>query len=53
MATVEEIDDQMAGLDIENEENEELCFDDIVEEDTNKFELCLVGEFLTEKGIDL
>lgn len=53
MATVDEIDIQMAGMDIENEENEELVFDDDVEEVTNKFELCLVGRFLTEKNINI
>lgn len=53
MATGDDLDVQMAELDITNEENEELIFDDEVQEDGNKFELCLVGRFLTEKNINL
>lgn len=49
---MEDINEQMAGLDIDAEENEELCFDGEVEEDANKFELCLVGRFLTKKNIN-
>lgn len=40
---------QMAELDIDKEENEELILDDGVEEEINRFNLCLVGRFLTEK----
>lgn len=39
-------------MDIENEENEELVFDIGAEEEINRFELCLVGRFLTEKNIN-
>lgn len=53
MATVEDIDVQMAEMDIEAEENEELCFDEEVEETSNKFELCLIGRFLTEKNLNV
>lgn len=53
MACVEEINDQMVGLDIDTEENEELCFDVEGEEGVNKFELCLVGRFLTENNINV
>lgn len=38
---------------IENEENEELIFEGDVEEEVNKYELCLVGRFLTEKNINV
>lgn len=51
MANTEEIDRQMASLDIADEENEELVFDENVEE-VNKYELCLVGRFLSEKTIN-
>lgn len=44
---------QLAELDIENEENEELTFEEGVEEEHNRFELCLVGRFLTEKNINV
>lgn len=44
---------QMAELDIENEENEELVFEEGSEEEVNRFELCLVGRFLTEKNINV
>ena len=43
---------QMEDLSIENEENKELVFDEGVEEDCNRFDLCIVGRFLTEKNIN-
>lgn len=43
---------QLADLDIPTEENEELTFEEGVEEEVNRFELCLVGRFLTEKNIN-
>lgn len=53
MDTPDDIIMQMADLDVDNEENEELVLEDGVEEDANKFELCLVGRFLTEKNINV
>lgn len=53
MASVDDIEMQMADMDIENEENEELVFDEGVEEEINRFDLCLVGRFLTEKNINI
>lgn len=53
MASIEEINDRMSELDIDTEENEELCFDVGGEEESNKFDLCLVGRFLTEKTINV
>lgn len=53
MTTVDDIEMQMADVDIKNEENEELIFDDNVEEEVNMFDLCLVGRFLTEKSINV
>lgn len=44
---------QLAEMDIANEENEELALDEGVEEDINRFDLCLVGRFLTEKNINV
>lgn len=38
---------------IDNEENDELVIDAGVEEEINRFELCLVGRFLTEKNINV
>lgn len=52
MASVEDINAQMAKASIEEEENEEIFFEDDVVEDSNRFELCLVGRFLTEKSIN-
>lgn len=52
MATMGDIEMQMEDLNIENEENEKLVFDEGVEEDCNKFELCIVGRFLMEKNIN-
>lgn len=44
---------QLAEMDIVNEENEELTFDKRAEEEVNRFELCLVGHFLTEMNISV
>lgn len=52
MSRVDDINDHMSGLNIDDEENEQLMFDEGVEEDSNKFDLCLEGRFLTEKGIN-
>lgn len=48
----QDIEMQMVDLNIDNEENEELILDEGVEEGFNRFELCLVGSFLTEKNIN-
>ncbi|WOH00918.1 hypothetical protein DCAR_0520294 [Daucus carota subsp. sativus] len=53
MASVSDIEMGLATMDIEAEENEELCFDGEIEEEANRFELCLVGRFLTEKNINV
>ncbi|XP_074378502.1 uncharacterized protein LOC141720045 [Apium graveolens] len=50
---MEDIEMQMEEMDITNEKNEELSLDEGVEEDINKFDLCLVGQFLTEKNINV
>lgn len=50
---MENIDVLMTDLDISNEENEELIVDDDLEEVGNRFELCLVGRFLSEKSINV
>lgn len=42
MARYRDVDQQMAGLDIEDDENQEFTFEGEVEEDVNKYELCLV-----------
>lgn len=52
MTTMNDIEMQMAEIDIDNEENEELVFEEQVEEEVNRFELCLAGRFLTEKNIN-
>lgn len=52
MADEEALNILMADLDISNEENEELVLDAEIEEN-NRFELCLVGRFLTEKNLNV
>lgn len=52
MANVEDIEMQLKDLDIDNEENEELILEGDVE-DVNRFELCLVEKFLTEKNLNV
>lgn len=52
MARYQDINVQIAGLDIEEEENEAFVFEGDVEEVINRYELCLVGRFLTTKSIN-
>lgn len=51
MEQYRDIDEQLADLDIEEEENESFVFDGDVVEEVNRYELCLVGRFFTEKII--
>lgn len=53
MARVDDINVQMAGMGIDNEENTELIFDEEAEDVSNKFQMCLVGHFLTEKNLNV
>lgn len=43
----------MSDLDISSEENEKLVLEVECEEADNRFELCLVGKFLTEKNLNV
>lgn len=47
MARYQNLDEQFADLNIEEEENEDFSFEEGVEEEINRYELCLVGRFLT------
>lgn len=51
MAQYQNINEHMANLDIEEEENKSFVFDGDVEEEANRYELCLVGGIFTEKII--
>lgn len=51
MENTDDINKYMESLDIEDEENEDLVFGAEVKE-VNKYELCLVGRFLSEKSIN-
>lgn len=53
MNSEENLNELMTELDITYEENEELVFDEELEENDNRFELCLVGRFLTEKSLNV
>lgn len=53
MARVDVINDRMTDMEIEDEENTELVFDVEAEDNSNKFETCLVGRFLTEKNLNV
>lgn len=53
MARYRNIDDQMGGLSIDEEENESFVFEGDVEEAVDRYELCLVGRFLTEKNLNI
>lgn len=52
MARYQNIEEQMAIMNIDEEENEDFVFEGDVEEEVNKYEMCLVGRFLTEKNIN-
>lgn len=47
------IDQRIAGLRLDDEENESFVLEGDIEEDVNRFELCLVGRLLTEKSINV
>lgn len=53
MARYNDLSDQMAELDIEEEENAAFVFEGEVEEEVNKYELCLVGRFLTDRSVNV
>ena len=52
MARYQNIEEQMADMNIEEEENEGFLFEGDIEEEVNKYDLCLIGRFLTEKNIN-
>ncbi|XP_074366501.1 uncharacterized protein LOC141707310 [Apium graveolens] len=52
MAEMSSINERLAEITIDDEENEEMVFDVGVEDEVDKFELCLVGRFLTEKNLN-
>lgn len=53
MARYHEIQEQMGDMNIDEEENEDLAFEGDFVAEINKFELCLVGRFLTEKSVNM
>lgn len=52
MAKYQNLHEQFADLNVDEEENEDFVFEDGVEEEVNKYALCLVGRFSTEKNIN-
>lgn len=52
MARYQNISEQFSNLNVEDEENEDLIFDRDVEEAINKYDICLIGRFLTEKNVN-
>lgn len=52
MSRYQDVEMQLSELNIDGEENEQLVFDEGVDETRNKYEMCLVGRFLTEKNIN-
>lgn len=52
MARYQDVEVQMASMNIDEEEEEEMVFEGDVVEEINKYEMCLVGRFLTEKNIN-
>lgn len=52
MVRYQNIEEQIVDMNIEEEENEGFVFEGDIEVQINKYELCLVGRFLTEKNIN-
>lgn len=52
MARYQNIEEQLTEMNIEEEENEGFAFEEDIVENVNKYELCLVGRFLTEKNVN-
>ena len=48
----EGIEERMAGLEIDDEENEAFVLEGDIDENVNRYELCLVGRLLTEKNVN-
>ncbi|XP_074376703.1 uncharacterized protein LOC141718222 [Apium graveolens] len=53
MVWYQNLDEQLAVINIDEEENGDFIFDGDVEEQVNRYELCLVRRFLTEKNINV
>lgn len=53
MVVNQDIDQQMAELEIDKEENEGFVLEGDIEENINKYDMCLVGRLLTEKSINV
>lgn len=53
MARFQDLNEQLEGLKIEDEENIAVVLESEEEEGLNKYDLCLVGRFLTEKTINV
>lgn len=53
MAQYNDLDDQFMGLDIADEENLAVVVDGGEEIEVNRYELCIVGRFLTERRINV
>lgn len=53
MASYSDIDQQMAGLEIDEEENEGFIIEGDIDEGVNRYELYLVGRLLTEKNVNV
>lgn len=52
MANGEDIDQRMANLGVEDEEKEVFVLDVDIDENMNRYELCLVGRLFTEKNVN-
>lgn len=53
MAEDSDIHQHMKRLEIDEEENESFVIEGDIEEDINRYDLCLVGRLLTEKNINV
>lgn len=53
MARFNDLSDRLKGLDLEDDENTAFVVEGEEEEASSKYELCLVGRFLTEKNINV
>lgn len=53
MSRYNDFNDQLAGLDIEDEKNAAFVLEGDCEKEVNKYEFCAVGRFLTERNVNV
>lgn len=53
MSRYQDMSVRMSSLEIDEEKNVVFVIEGDVDEESNKYELCVVGRFLTEKNVNV